>query len=541
MRFGSLVVLIGALVGCTSSASVGTIRFAKARPVWRVDDRATLADEPSERGFYRGLYKFDGAVARRATRAMELKPVKRVLDVNSLDEVPDSSWFQNRIGVRELTLDELTRGPNIGENPFDHRPWTILGAKVGGKSLGFTFEDALHRKFLLKFDMDAYPEMETGAHIIVSRLLWAMGYNVPEDHLCFIRREDLVVGKKAMSEGFTDAKLDAALKLVDKRADGTIRVLASMFIPGKPLGPYAREGVRSDDPNDLFPHEQRRSLRGQYPIFAWLNHTDMKEDNTLDAFNDGHITHYLIDFGKALGVMGTTDPEASSGHRFILDIPDAMKDLFSFGLRTHPWEGQRDSKIPGVGMYDTEHFDPGDWRPMLPYWPLVDMDRFDAFWGTKLLMRFKPHELAAIVGAAKFTDPRAAKYIVDTMLYRQRKTGRYWFDRVAPLDVFTVENSATQPRLCFTDLTLSYLLRDSATQYAVDTFKADGSAMGFATTVAAGPKGRTCAAVPLSVDKDAYTIVRLRVQRDHTEMAPVVVHLARVGGQNVEVVGLRRR
>src|SRR6185503_6194534 len=33
------------------------------------------------------------------------------LNVNTLGEVPDSSWFTNRIGARDLSIDDLVRGP----------------------------------------------------------------------------------------------------------------------------------------------------------------------------------------------------------------------------------------------------------------------------------------------------------------------------------------------------------------------------------------------------------------------------------------------
>ena len=541
MRFGSFALVVTLAVGCASSSPVGSVRFAKTPPVWKVNDRAPSKESPDERDFIRVLYKFDGSIYRRTTRAMELRPVKPVLDINALDEVPDSTWFTNRIGVREMTIAELKRGPDVSDSPFEHRPWTITGAKTGGKALGFTFEDALKRKFLLKFDMKEFPELETGAHIIVQRLLWAAGYNVPEDHVGYVSRADLVIGDKARKKGFDEKKLEDALKLVYRREDGGIRVLTSLFIPGTPLGAYAREGTRNGDPNDVIPHELRRSLRGQYPIFAWLDHTDMKEDNTLDSYDHGYVTHYLLDFGKALGVMGRADHNASNGYRYFYDIADAGKDLFSFGLRTHPWEGKKQVPLVGVGLYDSKHFDPGDWKPNLPYWPLADKDKLDAFWGAKLIMRFKPHEIAAIVEEAKLSDPRAAKYLIDTLLYRQRMTGRYWFDRVAPLDSFTIENPDGKPKLCFTDLTLAYLLRTSPTTYAIDTYKEDGSKAGFETTIAAGPKGRTCTSIQTAPGKADYTIVRLRVRRDGKEMPPVVVHVARVAGDYLDVVGLRRR
>ena len=41
----------------------------------------------------------------------------RAQNVNTIDEVPDSSWFTNRIGARAITLEELTRGPVVGPAP----------------------------------------------------------------------------------------------------------------------------------------------------------------------------------------------------------------------------------------------------------------------------------------------------------------------------------------------------------------------------------------------------------------------------------------
>ena len=66
------------------------------------------------------------------------------------------------------------------------------------------------------------------------------------------------------------------------------------------------EGVRDDDPNDTVPHEHRRELRGLRVFAAWLNHTDMKEDNTLDMFvEEGgrhFVKHHLVDFGEAFRI-----------------------------------------------------------------------------------------------------------------------------------------------------------------------------------------------------------------------------------------------
>src|SRR5205085_12364741 len=135
-------------------------------------------------------------------------------------------------------------------------------------------------------------------------------------------------------------------------------------------------------------------------------------------------------------VMGHELRWQTPGHAYRLDPGLAMRQLFSFGLVKREWDGLRQPPIRGIGLFDAEHYDPGSWRSNSPYWPLEDKDRFDAFWGAKLAMRFSREQLAAIIETAQYSDPRASQYMLDTLVARQRATARYWFDRVAPLDAF---------------------------------------------------------------------------------------------------------
>jgi hypothetical protein len=570
------------LAGCAHDP-IGTLRFKNQPPVRAVDDRDHVAKPPANRDYNRTLYQVDGFVVRRTTRALDLAAPRRAQDVNALDEVPDSTWFTNRIGVRELTLDELRRGPNVHEHPFLHRPWTITGAKVGGTAIGFVFEDARGDRYLLKFDKKEVPEMETGAHVIGQRIAWACGYNVPEDDVAFITRDDLVIAPDATKKNtvgdkspLTAADLDAALAKVWHLPDGRIRVLVSRFVPGPPIGPYAREGIRPDDPNDLVPHELRRTVRGQVSIFAWLNHTDLQEDNTLDAYikdpddpERRYVQHYLIDFGKALGVMGYINHWQTVGFTYRLDLGQALRSFLTLGLVVPPWEAVTSPPIRGVGLFSATNYDPGEWRTNSPYWPFFDADRFDAFWGAKILIRFTREQLAAIVEGAQYSDPRAAAYMTDVLVERQRRTAKYWFDRVAPLDAFTVEPvGGDSVRVCFDDLLLRYGLADVAagTRYHADVYDYDGRPTGWRATAPAvrgAPVAPRRSSAPPVVGTEApaspsqgarvcfdgivppaaragYTIVRLRVQRSGRTLPPALLHLARDDQGVPRVIGLRR-
>ena len=55
---------------------------------------------------------------------------------------------------------------------------------------------------------------------------------------------------------------------------------------GRPVGGFRFYGTRSDDPNDVVPHEHRRELRAYGTFAAWVNHVDSKSINTLDTVVD---------------------------------------------------------------------------------------------------------------------------------------------------------------------------------------------------------------------------------------------------------------
>ena len=105
-----------------------------------------------------------------------------------------------------------------------------------------------------------------------------------------------------------NAILDELLQAQPKGSDGTYRGLASRFIEGKLAGPFSYEGMRTDDPNDIFPHEDRRELRGLGVFAAWLNHHDTRSINSMDTLVEEngirYLKHYLLDFGSILGSSG---------------------------------------------------------------------------------------------------------------------------------------------------------------------------------------------------------------------------------------------
>ncbi len=542
-----------ALVACGASHQLPAVRYTNAPAVTAVDDRRDVPEEPAVRVSYEHLYHYDGTIHRRLVRAMELPPPQRALGVNALDEVPDSTWFTNRIGVRDLSLDELRAGPARIDSPELYKPWTIKSTKIGGTEIGFIIKDTRGIKFLLKFDPAGFPEQETATHVIVGKLLWACGYNTTEDFVVTLRRDDLVIAPDAVvkddrgNERKLDrSELDARFARIDIDGDGEIRGMASRWLAGKPIGGFPSEGVRDDDVNDRIPHELRRDLRGAYPIFAWLDHVDIQESNFLDMWTTDprdpqrhYVLHYLIDFGKSLGVMDTTGRNPRHGYDYVIDFVEMTRSLITAGTLPRAWEGREQPPLRGVGLYTADGFDPGRWKPDFPsYVPLLVADRVDKLWGTKILMRFTREQLRAIVETGRLSDPRSVDYLVDTLVARQRVTGAYWFSRTNPLDRFVVRDGG----LCFDDLMLAYELgpRPADTRYAITTFDASDREL---ASLEARPddRGHACtASLPLAPGGDGYTIVRVATTRPGFT-GETFVHVARDGATGTSrVIGIWR-
>jgi hypothetical protein len=252
-------------------------------------------------------------------RGSEIVGTSRARNVNTIDEVPDSSWYTNRLGHQTLTPADMTAGPNTSPGPVAGT-WTITSSKSDGVTPGFTIKDASGQRWFLKFDPRGYRGMATGTEVAVTKLMWALGYNVPENHIAYMTRQQLVVGAEAKytpAGGTTRAMraedVDKLLGGADRELDGRYRVVASRALAGKPIGRIRFAGVRPDDPNDVIAHEDRRELRGYRVFAAWLNHVDAKAINSLDTLvtenGRSYVKHHLIDFGSSLGSGGIAPAE----------------------------------------------------------------------------------------------------------------------------------------------------------------------------------------------------------------------------------------
>ena len=478
-------------------------------------------------------------------------PIPRAVNVNTLGEVPDSSWFTNRIGIRPMSIEELVRGPNRAGGPDLSEPVTIISGKVGGITPGLVVRDRRGNVYFLKFDPRARPNLSTGADVIGKLFFHAMGYNVPENHITYLRIDDFTIqpGAEVALSGGRRAPLDREYVelMLDGSAhhpDGSIRAVASLLVAGNILGPLTFYGTRSDDPNDIFPHQHRRELRGYAVFCAWLHHDDSRAINTMDTYVEaetggGYVRHYLIDFGSVLGSgsdvlrnIAPQDPRA--GNEYLFEIPPMLKTAYTFGIWERPWMNVKYAypQYAEIGRIESDFFQPEKWKPEYPNAAFQRMLPDDAFWAAKIVAQFSDEAIRGIVHRGDYLDPEAERFLADTIIRRRDKVVARYFTQINPLDSFRVVGS----RLEFRNLGVERgLAAAEAYQYEWFLFDNDTSAL---TPLTHGEVGQT--ALPIPASDEPYLMVRIRTR---SETVPrwwnaVDVYLRR--GEGTTVVGIER-
>ncbi len=431
-------------------------------PLWHDADDKSIA-EPKERDISEiwdvarntWLRHLDlGYIALKASD-------RPALNVNAWDEVPDSSWFVNRIGRREVSIDEFLEGaPGLPPVPGK---WAVTRLKTEGYTPGVRIQDSAGQGFLLKLDLAAAPERNSAADRIGSLLMHAAGYYAPQNTIVTFWKSDLVLAEEARFEDalgrrrpMTENDLVAALANLAPREDGSFRALASHYLPGMPKGHFPYSGTRKDDPNELIPHELRRELRGLRVIASWFNHVDVKEVNNLDVFikngDGGHLRHYFIDFGSTLGSGDFMNGPKRVGHEYLYDGSAIYKSFLSFGAWERPWERQCRVVFPEVGHFEAELFDPARWKPNYPNLAFEEADASDAYWGAKIVTAFTDEHIRALASAGQYSRSEVRDYVEETLSIRRDKIGAHWFSVVSPLEAFELESADARFTLRFRDL-----------------------------------------------------------------------------------------
>jgi hypothetical protein len=540
---GSVILMISkicafVLISVLLSSLTFAAKFYEDDPVWLDPDQLPIP-KPAEINFSEtyDLLKnsFGDPGGKEQTKSQ---------NPNTLGEVPDSSWFTNRMGRKILSMEELVRGSNSKNGPDISNPIIIITSKRQGLIRGFTMQDSRGDIYFLKFDPPGYPQLTTSSEVISTKFFHAFGYNVPENYITFITRDQLRIGadarvpiSKTETRKMNEKDIDEVWKKVPLTSDGRIQAVASLLIPGEIAGQFRYYGTRPDDPNDIYPHQDRRELRGLRVFCAWLNHDDVQSSNTIDSFvtenGTNHIKHYLIDFDSTLG-SGTTKPnERRGGNEYYVEWDPILKSAYTLGLWDRPWRRIPYPKYPSIGRIESDYFQPQNWKTHYPNPAFLKMENEDAFWATKIVMRFNDEMVRALVQTGELIDKEGENYLIQTLIRRRDKIVKYYLSQLNPLDEFAIVNN----ELSFKNLGQDAGLASSAT-YQYQWFQFDNEKM---ASLSLGPEATSInPQIPAPSSNADYLMVRIRTIHPDQENWKKSVDVYLHNGDTMKVVGIER-
>jgi hypothetical protein len=473
----------------------------------------------------------------------------RAKNVNSIDEVPDSSWFTNRLVARTLSAEEVTRGPVEGPPP-DPGSWTITREKASGDAPGFTAIDGRGDTFFVSFDAPANPEGQTAAVVVATKIFWALGYNQVEYFLTSLHPDAIKIADTATRRRpsgrrtpFVEEDVREVLERAHRSADGSYRAAAGRLLPGKVLGGFKYEGTRPDDPNDIVPHQHRRELRALRVFGAWVNLTDMKAGNTLDTIvtevGRGIVRHYLQDVGSTFGVGAIGPHDWNEGWEHLYEGGPSRRRLFTFGLDTSPWQSASYESYPAVGRFEGDAFDPETWKPRAPTRAYLEMRDDDAFWAARRVMAFSDELIRAAVKTGQFSDPQAERHLGDVLIKRRDKIGRTYLTRLIPIVDPALDRSGA---LSFANAAVDHRLADPPTAYQA-AWSAFDNATGQTRPIGTTTSARSPIQAPAGLPDSPGAYLEVAMSADHASFAswkqPVRLYFRREAS-GWKLVGLER-
>jgi len=460
---------------------------------------------------------WDGAdqmVFRPLSEALAIDHHGEAVNANSLDEVPDSAWFTNRLGIHPISLDQLRLGacsPSsllLPESAADGS-WVIDKGKSNGSSPGFRVNLGGKAKYMFKSDSGGQPERPSAASIIGAAAYHVVGFYTSCEQIVYFKPSllTLMPGLRTQSN-FSPPKAFDPKALEDLLKDSAwrgplVRMQASEWLPGTLIGPFQYTGTRDDDPNDVIAHDDRRELRGGRLLAAWLDHFDARAQNTMDVWmserkgepegSPGHVVHYYLDTSDCLGSEWAWDAISRRlGHSYVVDWGDTAADFVTVGVPTRPWDRVR--REPGreiFGYFNVRDFVADEWKNEYPNAAFSRMTERDGAWMARILARFTPEMVATLAEMGQFTDPGNTSYLASVLEGRLQKILERYLTRLSPIGDVHVEGS---DQVCGVDLAEARRVRaPSAFAYVAYAARSTG---GKALPVSRREGGGVCVTVP---------------------------------------------
>jgi hypothetical protein len=537
--------------GCEPTTS----SYPPEAPLWRDPDRRPFNAQLKPQYFPHDWDRIEKTFLLPVTDTLSVRPPTEATNVNALDEVPDSSWFENRVSRFPMTPEDAGRGPCRLPLAAEAGPWRVVSAKPDGATPGFVFEAPGGQRYLAKVDGASGSPRASLADVLGSRIYHAAGYRVPCNSIAYFDASMLIVDPGARAEDevgkkvpLTEAHLARILRSSLRRKDGLYRSVVSQYLDGRPLGPWRYHGRRAGDRNDIVRHEERRELRGARLLAAWTDHVDQREGNTLAMWRQteggrGYVMHHLLDFGDCFGsVWGGSAQEAwRRGHEYWIDPGRIIVDWLTLGSIERPWDRAALGSFGlTLGYYGVEDFDPEGWRPRYPNPAFSRMTEHDGAWMARNIARLGENLLEPMLDAADVPPPLRAE-LTRILIGRRRRILERYLRHLSPLADATVRHEGARSWLCAVDLAVRAGVahpRGYRARIVTDT-GAQSTLPVRSTTL-----DETCVLLPRAAGAADSNPQRVRVTLDLASSAaepkPIHFQLSARRGQRFRVVGIER-
>lgn len=374
-------------------------------------------------------------------------------DVNALDEVPPSSWYEPQQPVLSPP----------GVTP-PAPPLLVLDEKGTIADDALVVRDARGLRYELLVDPPEQSGLRTGAEVIGGYLIRGLGLRAPRSWIVTLPDSIFTTdGDKSRERLSSWVKTSAAL------VEGGRRVSATLWPGGVDVGVTSDYSVRRDDPNDKVPHRDRRTLRAMRIFAHWIGWNSFGVRTTRDVYvgkpGEGHLLHYFVGMSQTLGTRDV-QPEAIYDE----EAGSIGWKLLTLGLARSAVQPARQAPFPSIGYFPAE-LEPGTFDVNPPYSPFVRMQPADEYWAAKRLLDI-PNEVFRMGVPAANLLPAAGDSLVDALQQRRQLLVAHAMIGVTPVDVTASVGRAVWLR----DRAIAAGLAEAAsTQYEVAFLAEDGS------------------------------------------------------------------
>ena len=486
--------------------------------------------------------------------ARRSRPDVRARNINTIDEVPDSSWFTNRILARPLSVDEAARGPLTGNGSGawhldgrsgpsrpGPRPASPCATRRGRLwFVSFDAQGAIRKRRPARFSS---PTRSSGRSATGrSRTTWSrcgpISWSSPRPRRSAAVRQGAADAAQRPRGGAAARRTAAPTAAIARWRPARCRASRSAASAITARVPTIR--------TTSVPHEHRRELRALKVFGAWTNLVDMKAGNTLDALIDRKtaaawcVTTCRMSARRSApaptGRTSTTRAGNTCSRRSHAEAAVHLRLLHSAVAD----DAYVDN--PAIGRFEGTDFDPPAWKPRVPTAAFLRARADDTFWAARRVMAFSDDLIRAIVKTGQLqrsgrprqllggrADP-AARQDRPRVSDRGQSGGRRRARRQRRADVRATPRSAAG------------VAKPPAGGYVVHWARFDnatGTATGLGTSTA-DESGRTQAPASLPTDPGAYLRIEIRaVQPEHPVWGtPVSAFFRR--DQGWRLVGLER-